>query len=78
MNMADIRKAAKDLDIRSFGKTKVALVREIQTKQGNFDCFAKVKDYCDQLDCRFREACFKEAAKLKQNRKKTLRSTGEK
>ncbi len=64
MNMAEIRKTAKDLKIRSFGKTKVALVREIQIKQGNFDCFARVQEYCDQSDCDFRDACFKEAAKL--------------
>lgn len=70
MNMAEIRKMAKGLNIRSFGKTKVALVREIQITQGNFDCFARVEEYCDQLKCDFRESCFKEAAKLKQGKKK--------
>ncbi len=67
MNMNEIRKMAKDVGINAFGKSKVVLVREIQRKQGHFDCFATVVDFCDQFGCCFREACFKEAARLNRN-----------
>ena len=58
MKMNEVRAMAKKLDIKSFGKTKTALIREIQLKEGNFDCFGTAGDYCDRLDCLFRSACF--------------------
>ena len=64
MKMNELRTLAKKLSINSFGKTKMVLVREIQLAEGNFPCFATVKDYCDQTGCMFREACFTEAEKL--------------
>jgi hypothetical protein len=60
MKMNEIRSLAKSLGIKSFGKSKVDLIKEIQSKQGNFDCFATATDYCDQLECLFREACLSE------------------
>ncbi len=57
MKMSEIRSLAKSLGIKSFGKSKVDLIKEIQTKQGNFDCFGTAGDYCDQLECLFRESC---------------------
>ena len=65
MKMGELRKMAKELGINSFGKTKVGLVREIQRRQGHFDCFATVDDCCDQKDCCFRTTCFEEAGKRK-------------
>jgi hypothetical protein len=65
MKMNEIRKMAKNMKINSFGKTKVDLVREIQLKEGNFDCFGRVTDFCDQMDCCFREDCFKAAEKIR-------------
>lgn len=35
----------------------VALYRKRQSKEGNFDCFAKATNYCDQLQCKYRELC---------------------
>ena len=35
----------------------IQLYRGKQLKEGNFDCFGKASDYCDQLDCRYRELC---------------------
>ncbi len=60
MKMNEIRSLAKSLGIKSFGKSKIELIKEIQSKQGNFDCFGTATDYCDQLECLFREACLPE------------------
>jgi hypothetical protein len=40
-----------------------ALIRSIQRVEGNFDCFRRAKEYCDQTDCCWREYCLKEAPK---------------
>jgi len=68
MKMQAIRQMAKELGINSFGKSKIALVREIQRKQGNFDCFATAVDYCDQQQCCFKAVCFVEAKKTVRRR----------
>ena len=57
MRMQEIRALAKSLGINSFGKSKVELIKEIQRKEGNFDCFGSATDYCDQDACLFRSAC---------------------
>ncbi|MGC9965422.1 MAG: SAP domain-containing protein [Syntrophobacteraceae bacterium] len=57
MKMNEIRALAKSLGINSFGKSKAELIKEIQLKQGNFDCFGTAMDYCDQLECIFRTSC---------------------
>ena len=57
MKMNEIRGIAKNLGINSFGKSKVELIKEIQRKQGNFDCFGTAEDFCDQLECLFRASC---------------------
>lgn len=31
--------------------------RKKQLEEGNFDCFAKSKGYCDQQDCFYRKLC---------------------
>lgn len=63
MNMAEVRKLAKEAGISSFGKTKADLIRAIQRHQGYFDCYGTAVDFCDQMDCCFREACFAESRK---------------
>ena len=57
MKMQEVRQKAKQLQISSFGKTKEALIREIQKAEGNFDCFKTAVDYCDQETCCFRTEC---------------------
>ena len=57
MKMQEVRQKAKQFNIPSFGKTKEALIREIQLAEGNFDCFKKAPDYCDQWACCFRADC---------------------
>lgn len=60
MKMNEVRAIAKGLDIKSFGKSKTALIKEIQLKEGNFDCYGSVTDYCDRHDCLFRSSCLSE------------------
>ncbi len=60
MKIQDVRTLAKGMGIKSFGKTKVDLIREIQRQEGNFDCYAKTEGYCDQVECIFRESCISE------------------
>lgn len=32
-------------------------IRKRQLNEGNFDCFGKAKDYCDQRDCTYMDVC---------------------
>ncbi len=58
--MEEVRAKAKALGLRTtFGLSKAELIRRIQRAEGNFDCFGSAKDYCDQLECCFREDCLK-------------------
>lgn len=62
MNMNDVKSMAKDLGItRTVGVKKADLIRAIQEKEGNFPCFATATDFCDQLNCSFREDCLDNA-----------------
>ncbi len=60
MKMQQVRAIAKGMGIKSFGKTKADLIREIQRAEGNFDCYGSAQGFCDQLSCSFRESCLQE------------------
>ena len=60
VKMPELRLMSKGLGINSFGKRKADLIREIQTAEGNFDCFGKAEGFCDQWNCRFRSLCMEE------------------
>lgn len=36
-----------------------SLYRKRQLEEGNFDCFGKATDYCDQLQCKYRDLCLR-------------------
>ncbi|MDY6854504.1 MAG: Rho termination factor N-terminal domain-containing protein [Thermodesulfobacteriota bacterium] len=57
MTMKELKKFAKELNIKISGLRKAELIRTIQKAEGNFDCFGSAKDHCDQYDCLFREDC---------------------
>lgn len=57
MNPAGIKKKAKALGVEFSKMGKLELIREIQRKEGNFPCFGTATEYCDRLDCCFREDC---------------------
>lgn len=71
MKMQDVRAMAKSLRINSFGKTKSELIREIQRKEGNFDCYGTAVNSCDQEDCCFYSACLAEQTVDKKRGKKS-------
>ncbi|HOI94875.1 MAG TPA: hypothetical protein PK250_09235 [Syntrophobacter fumaroxidans] len=35
------------------------IYRKRQAQEGNFDCFGKAADFCDQFACKYRELCLK-------------------
>ena len=57
MTVEELRAIAKDLGIGTKNLRKTELIRAIQVAEGNFDCFGRAKDYCDQLNCLFRKDC---------------------
>ena len=54
MEMTVVREKAKSMGIKTARMSKLNLIREIQTREGNFPCFGTATDYCDRLDCCFR------------------------
>lgn len=59
MKLEQIRSIAKSHSINPGKLSKTELVKSIQTKEGNFDCFATAYDgECDQVGCSWREDCF--------------------
>lgn len=58
MKMGKIKKMAKSLGLKISPEMKKAeVIKEIQRKEGNFDCFGTAVNYCDQDKCLFREDC---------------------
>jgi hypothetical protein len=59
MKIEEIRSIAKSHHIKPAHLSKIELVKSIQKKQGNFDCFASASSgECDQYDCMWRGDCF--------------------
>lgn len=60
MQLSEIQKKARDAGIKDPWKfSKKELVKTIQRKEGNRDCFATARSYCDQLACCWRSDCVK-------------------
>lgn len=60
MRLSEIEKKAKGLGIKDTWKlSKKDLVRTIQLKEGNFDCFGTAAGNCDQMSCCWRPDCIK-------------------
>ena len=57
MTVKELQKMAKGLGIKAAGLRKAELIKQIQKTEGNFDCFGTATDYCDQINCIFREEC---------------------
>lgn len=66
MQVQEIRDKAKSMGLKTSRLSKVELVRQIQSAEGNFECFATALDgICDRPDCVWRNDCFTAAKKLK-------------
>jgi hypothetical protein len=64
MKLEEIRSIAKSHSIKTGHLPKAALIKAIQTGEGNFDCFATAySGECDQANCIWREDCFEAAHK---------------
>lgn len=58
MKMADIRTMAAALGIKPGRMNKTTLIRTIQSREGDFPCFATATTaYCDQANCLWRADC---------------------
>jgi len=61
MRLSEIEKKAKVVGIKDTWKlTKNGLIKAIQRKEGNFDCFGTaVSNNCTQMACCWRADCLK-------------------
>lgn len=58
MKLQDVRTIARNLRLKPDGSTKAELIRKIQRREGNFECFSSASGgCCDQYLCLWREDC---------------------
>ena len=58
MTQKELKEKAGKLGIKpKLWMKKEVLIHSIQTVEGNFPCFGIATDYCDQLQCCFRDDC---------------------
>lgn len=59
MKIQRVREIAREQGLNLGQADKAELIKAIQIKEGNFDCFATAYEgECDQAGCRWREDCF--------------------
>ncbi|MFA5356086.1 MAG: SAP domain-containing protein [Candidatus Omnitrophota bacterium] len=60
MKLTEVQRKARKLGIKDTWKyTKKQLIKEIQRREGNFDCFGTAYKECDQDICCWKEDCLK-------------------
>jgi len=60
MRISEIEKKARFLGIKDTWKySKKELIKTIQRKEGNFDCYGTAISNCDQMLCCWRGDCLK-------------------
>lgn len=59
MKLVEIREKAQDLGLSPGRMNKKTLIKAIQNKEGNHECFASNILQCDQLKCCWRSDCLK-------------------
>lgn len=57
MNLNELKTMAREVGIKPGKMKKEEMINAIQIAEGNFDCFGKAEDYCDQENCAFRDDC---------------------
>ena len=58
MKLEEIRVIAKSHGIKPNNLSKTALIKKIQTAEGNFDCYSTAYGgECDQINCFWRRDC---------------------
>lgn len=58
MVQKELLRLAKQFDISPSRLSNIELIRKIQQREGNFDCYASASEgVCDQSECIWREGC---------------------
>jgi len=58
MNIEVVRNVAKSLGLHPGKLTKAGIIKMIQVKEGNFDCYGTAHNgICDQMNCLWRIDC---------------------
>ncbi len=65
MLVKEIREIAKKHGVKVGKLNKTDLIRSIQLAEGNFDCFGKAANGCDQTECVWIEDCLSPKLKRK-------------
>lgn len=59
MKLEEVRSLAKSMGVSPGRLRKRDLIKSIQIREGNFDCFATARNAeCDQHHCLWRDDCF--------------------
>lgn len=70
MNIKEITSIAKNRGIKTGKLNKLSLIRTIQIKEGNFDCYGTAYGGgCDQQQCSWRTDCLGQTKQVKQRTK---------
>lgn len=60
MRLTEIERKARALGINETWRlSKKDLIKTIQHREGNFDCFGTARGFCDQTACCWRSECLK-------------------
>lgn len=60
MRLSEIEKKARSLGIKdTWQYSKTQLIKTIQRREGNFDCFGSARGNCNQIACCWRTDCIR-------------------
>ena len=60
MRLIEAQRKARKLGLKDMWKySKKELIREIQRREGNFDCFGTAVKACDQPACCWKDDCLR-------------------
>lgn len=60
MRLSEIEKKAHELGVKDTWRlSKKEVIKTIQRKEGNFDCFGSARGGCDQMACCWRSDCLR-------------------
>ena len=58
MNITEVKKKAKEMDINTYRMKKQAMIQAIQQAENNIPCFGTERvDYCYEQACLWRKDC---------------------
>jgi DNA-binding IscR family transcriptional regulator len=58
MNINEVRKIAKGMDINTYRMNKPDIIRAVQRSENNIECFGTARiEYCNEDTCLWRNDC---------------------